>query len=117
MTTLKPCPFCGGEAIINRTQGDWGRYPSSLRFVCSKCWASPPGGHISYESEEHYGTKEQAEQKAAANWNRRVNPHAALMREAAELLGEIRQNDPFCDERVPQEFIERLRAWVGAEAK
>ena len=58
MRTLKPCPFCGGEAVLE----DLGRYETNGRYFvrCSKCEIA---------QENLWATK----QTAVKRWNRRVN--------------------------------------------
>ena len=55
---LKPCPFCGGEALIY-TNTIIKNLPT-YSVYCSECYARTYG---------MYDTKEQA----IENWNRRVN--------------------------------------------
>ncbi|MBQ6232824.1 MAG: Lar family restriction alleviation protein [Clostridia bacterium] len=57
MTKLKPCPFCGGEAVLE----DCGPYYGEGRFFvrCSKC---------DIVQEHLWATK----QTAIKAWNRRV---------------------------------------------
>ena len=52
-TTLKPCPFCGGEARVQSYYRDYAIY-------CFKCNAS---------TRKFYPTREEAEKA----WNRRAN--------------------------------------------
>lgn len=59
---LKPCPFCGGEAMIMHYA------KSSTEFSqvrCKRCGAETPAEakSFSYSSDEY----------AAENWNRRAN--------------------------------------------
>lgn len=60
MAELKPCPFCGGEA-----ESYIGNYLAWV--MCSKCKTGTK--LIQYEAEN----REDAEQKAAENWNRRAD--------------------------------------------
>lgn len=67
MTTLKPCPFCGGEARLislghqKRTAfDDWG-------VECIKCGAMPWAFSI-YQYED----KERVREICAEKWNRRL---------------------------------------------
>lgn len=57
-TTLKPCPFCGGDFVISQKVW-WRRIKLPYRVICVSCQAS--GGHRA--------TRE----KAIEAWNRRVN--------------------------------------------
>ena len=54
MTILNPCPFCGGEAILESNKL---RYGTIYSAYCQKCGAEITG------SSEH---------EAVATWNRRV---------------------------------------------
>lgn len=51
--TLKPCPFCGGEAIVESYYRDYA-------VSCRKCEAA---------TRRYYPTREEAERA----WNRRAN--------------------------------------------
>ncbi len=44
MTDLKPCPFCGGEAMIRKRDEGWkhGHITDSFAVKCTKCGASLP---------------------------------------------------------------------------
>ena len=69
---LKPCPFCGGKAII-------ARYIDAYSLVvCEKCGAESRMVEIS----EKYCSDE----KAAEAWNRRVDNVTEAIREFAEKL-------------------------------
>lgn len=62
MSKLKPCPFCGGEAIM--------RHISSIMDVfsyvtCTRCGVQSPNFKVSSE----YASDD----KAAEAWNRRAN--------------------------------------------
>jgi len=57
MTELKPCPFCGGEAVYIGTGNN---YPKEYwRVMCKKCFAS--------------GIYNETKGRARQRWNRRVN--------------------------------------------
>lgn len=57
MSELKPCPFCGGEAILDDDQiSDW---PREYWGECLQCGAT--------------GHKTEDRQKAIDAWNRRSN--------------------------------------------
>ena len=58
MEKLKPCPFCGGEAVLE----DLGQYEAPRRYFvrCSKCEIA---------QENLWATK----QTAIKRWNRMVN--------------------------------------------
>ena len=63
---LKPCPFCGGKAVLKQDSGfDYGSY---IYWVeCSGCGASSPR-----ESSSPTSTGVVAAVLVAANWNGRV---------------------------------------------
>ena len=54
---LKPCPFCGGEAVICETNGLHGAY-----VFCKTCYSSTDG----------YQGINTRRKKAIEAWNRRV---------------------------------------------
>ena len=37
--SLKPCPFCGGDAKVCFENGDYGYTPDAASVVCAKCGA------------------------------------------------------------------------------
>lgn len=55
---LKPCPFCGGEAVVLKKYG-------AMYVKCQKCFAKsgPVYDNIGYSATEH----------AVELWNNRVN--------------------------------------------
>ena len=57
---LKPCPFCGGKAIlIDNSYFSFGSYSKEFWAKCSKCFAS---------------IEEMKSKRGAINrWNRRMN--------------------------------------------
>ena len=57
MTKLKPCPFCGGEGVMQKHV--FVGYSSTWGVVCGDCWA---------EIKQVYSS----EQEAVEAWNRRV---------------------------------------------
>lgn len=58
---LKPCPFCGGEAIIHkRAYDNRGGLPHDFTVYCDKCHASV---------RHYYPT----EKEAIEAWNRRAD--------------------------------------------
>ena len=56
MSELKPCPFCGGEAILESNKLRYGTIHSAY---CQKCGAEITGF---------------SEHEAVAAWNRRAQP-------------------------------------------
>lgn len=75
MTTLKPCPFCGGEAELR----DGNIYMTATKIItCKRCHVRTLPVQIDCPSMTDSGidestryTAEQAEQKAIELWNRR----------------------------------------------
>ena len=64
MTELKPCPFCGGEAILDRHD-----------IFCFDCGVKIeiPMYVSGKESVDGFPTYEEARQEMIEAWNRRVN--------------------------------------------
>lgn len=61
MNLLKPCPFCGGEAVIE----NWlTRIGFKAEISCTGCLAWMPS--------KNCNTAEEAEKAAADAWNRRA---------------------------------------------
>lgn len=60
MSELKPCPFCGGEAILESNKL---RYGTIYSAYCQKCGAEITGF---------------SEHEAVAAWNRRAQPDDLL---------------------------------------
>ena len=58
MTDLKPCPFCGGEGVVQRRE--YKGYMETFGVVCFDCCA---------ETRPFYNTEEEA----IKAWNRRAN--------------------------------------------
>lgn len=61
MSELKPCPFCGGKAMIEQAKV---RKGYETYIVCCGCLVDMPT--ITYD------TQEEADKKAIKAWNRRV---------------------------------------------
>lgn len=83
-TSLKPCPFCGGEAELERDNDHHGEW---FNLGCARNWhrvgpdQACPGGYIWYTA----GPEEEAE--AIAAWNRRAtDPAVAELVEALTRL-------------------------------
>ena len=81
---LKPCPLCGGEAIIEEEELHWDNY-YSYTITCANC-----GVTISGEEE----TKEDAIESAIDQWNRRTCTPDKFSRKTPEL-----KICPFCGSR------------------
>ena len=64
MVELKPCPFCGSEAIYQETAFNW------ANITCTKCFAKSPQVKIS--------GKYSAYDKAAEQWNKRTEEKKTL---------------------------------------
>ena len=64
---LKPCPFCGSEAVLDDTIDCFGQVNITGHYVeCTKCMASSQVFH------EYGRTKEYCINRAVEFWNRRV---------------------------------------------
>lgn len=61
---LKPCPFCGGQAVIVEAQKNIFYPKGSVYIICNKCNVQTE----EYET-DYIGT---AYDKAVSVWNRRV---------------------------------------------
>ena len=64
MAELKKCPFCGGEAEIERewVDGFYQKYYSCVHVVCQKCYATIG---------QTYGDKDRSKAYAIKAWNKR----------------------------------------------
>lgn len=78
MAELKPCPFCGGEAVITDVMAF---RSDGKRVKCTTCYAGSMYVLINHPKlnlfdnsvdESTRYTAEQAEQKVTELWNRRV---------------------------------------------
>ena len=63
---LKPCPFCGSEAIYITTME--GRIDSTTTIFCNSCKTS-----VILEENEEEGLNKTTQAKAVAAWNRRAD--------------------------------------------
>ena len=70
---LKPCPFCGGRAVIRETKL---YLDEAIQIHCKKCSVHTPKeifNHLHYsDGEEVYVTKTMAVEKVINKWNRRA---------------------------------------------
>lgn len=82
MDNLKPCPFCGGKAVIQQTgvkimetNRDSVRF--DFRIVCINCKATAPGayGYISanLSRDGDVNVWHDDRPSAVGSWNRRTN--------------------------------------------
>lgn len=73
-TELKPCPFCGGKAVLRETQL---YLCEALQIHCKKCSVHTPKvifNHLRYsDGEEIYVTQTMAVEEVTNRWNRRAD--------------------------------------------
>ena len=116
---LLPCPFCGGEAVIERISGSYGYYPAKLRVAClnstfdkgSKCGCR---GVFFGHGEHGYDKTSVAEAKAIAAWNTR----AAMQVDAApvaEIVAWLRNRKEMTERYI--DYIEAAQAADAIEAR
>ena len=43
---LKPCPFCGGSAILQKIKNRQNDAPEAWKISCSSCGATPKGANV-----------------------------------------------------------------------
>lgn len=70
MAELKPCPFCGGEAVVAKHHN---RFTEWYLCSCPKCHISQTGSEYGFRFE------------AVEAWNRRVD-HLALEAETTQII-------------------------------
>ena len=79
MIELKPCPFCGGEAILKQTAygTNNGYARMGFRFECQKCGATAPGSHgevlVALSTNTSIYCAKDDRGKAIEAWNRRAD--------------------------------------------
>lgn len=80
---LKPCPFCGGEAIIEQTAygtADLSSVRLSFAIRCKRCGASAPNAcgyiAINLSNNGELNAWHDDRNPATAAWNRRANDEA-----------------------------------------
>lgn len=56
MTKLKPCPFCGGEAKIDKWYAGFGRR-MSVTVQCTKCRGNSGAWHRTDKAVEHWNRR------------------------------------------------------------
>lgn len=74
---LKPCPFCGGEAKLKRSEND--RSVEGLtqyKVICTNCSASAYGEYFNFYIIKPNPEAPQAEMSAIEAWNKRAEPPA-----------------------------------------
>lgn len=73
MGKLKPCPFCGGEAVLSDVSRGMGK--PKYAVVCTKCEASSrvKTPYASNSSRFWALSKQEAMRWAVEAWNRRQN--------------------------------------------
>lgn len=71
---LKPCPFCGGEAVIKAVNRNYGL---TIWCQCLKCDARTKGYCLDTNNEDAtIDNIENCKNRALEQWNRRVNDEA-----------------------------------------
>ena len=68
---LKPCPFCGGKAVVKATTKR--RIGFTIWCECNKCYARTDGYIPNIEKEDtSLASIEECKNKAIERWNRRA---------------------------------------------
>lgn len=68
---LKPCPFCGGKAIIKAANK---KYGFAIWCQCKECYARTDGYYPNTDNEdETIDNIESCKAEAVEQWNRRAN--------------------------------------------
>ena len=75
MSTLKPCPFCGGLPTTRFRITSFGANSDTVEFsvVCSVCGTSK-SVRLKTNKECYFSTVEEAIEKACTLWNTRAKP-------------------------------------------
>lgn len=73
LATLKPCPFCGGDAVLERSHRAFiNGETAKVTFVrCAVCNAR--SGRVNISDYGHISRSVDAEKKVISMWNRRCN--------------------------------------------
>ena len=81
MHTLKPCPFCGGDAEFKQTAygtTEGNSVKLTFRVECKKCSATVPKSYgsvsINFRSDGLLNIWQDDREQAAKAWNRRTEP-------------------------------------------
>lgn len=69
MTELKPCPFCGGEAMLSDVDD---RDDPFVIVLCGKCGIRTPMLHY-YDPLNGTSCLDLAKTRVLEKWNRRIN--------------------------------------------
>lgn len=89
MTDLKPCPFCGGPAVMRREIPE--RDDSSNDYWCAceqKCCATRKFNDEKWEAGKGtWSVADWAKEQAKKAWNTRKAPNADAERIIAEIIG------------------------------
>lgn len=74
---LKPCPFCGGEGKLKRSEKDRGvEGMTQYKVICTNCSASVYGEYFNFYIIKPNPEAPQAEMSAIEAWNKRAEPPA-----------------------------------------
>jgi hypothetical protein len=72
-TDLKPCPFCGGPAMLEHKLESWGYTPDRYKVICANCKGSTGWyeGRIEGTAKWPSYCQKQAKNDAIMMWNQR----------------------------------------------
>lgn len=66
---LKPCPFCGGEAKVDKYKS---KYITEVYVMCTECFCKTDSYYINTYYNIYNRTDEECIKYAVEAWNRRV---------------------------------------------